>query len=112
MAKLYLCRLFLRCDSLTSANCKKGLRHCGGLNLLGPWEVELLGGVASSEEVWPHWRNCRWALRPPMHKLRPVWHYNPLLLFSAQHVEFSAPPAPYLPAHCLAFHYDDSGLNL
>jgi hypothetical protein len=25
--------------------------NCGGLNMLGPWEVALLGGVALLEEV-------------------------------------------------------------
>jgi hypothetical protein len=25
--------------------------QCGGLSMLGPWEVALLGGVALSEEV-------------------------------------------------------------
>jgi hypothetical protein len=25
---------------------------CDGLNMLGPWEVALLGGVALLEEVW------------------------------------------------------------
>ena len=25
---------------------------CDGLNILGPWEVALLGGVALLEEVW------------------------------------------------------------
>ena len=25
---------------------------CGGLNMFGPWEVALLGGVALLEEMW------------------------------------------------------------
>jgi hypothetical protein len=29
---------------------------CGGLNMFGPWEVSVLGGVASLEWMWPCWR--------------------------------------------------------
>ena len=28
-------------------------RKCGGLNMIDPWEVLLLGGVALLEEEWP-----------------------------------------------------------
>jgi hypothetical protein len=30
------------------------MRKCGGLNMLDPWEVTLLGGVAKL----PCWREC------------------------------------------------------
>ena len=32
--------------------------HFGGLNMLGPREMALLGGVALLEEVWPYWKRC------------------------------------------------------
>jgi hypothetical protein len=33
-------------------------RPLGSLNMLGPWEVTELGGVALSVSVWPCWREC------------------------------------------------------
>lgn len=112
----YLCRLFLPSVSLDSANCKRGpwavrrFEYAWPLGSGTIWRCDLIEvGMALLEELCYY----RWALRPPMHKLRPVWNYspNPFLLFSAQRIEFSAPPA-HGPAHCLASQYDDSGLNL
>jgi hypothetical protein len=37
---------------------KKRLSKCGGLNMLGPWKVAILGGVALLEEVWSCRRKC------------------------------------------------------
>ena len=34
------------------------VRGCGGLNMLGQWEVALLRGMALSEKVWPCQRKC------------------------------------------------------
>jgi hypothetical protein len=31
---------------------------CGGLNMLGPQRVALLGGMALLEGLWPCWRKC------------------------------------------------------
>ena len=31
---------------------------CGGLNMVGPHEVALSGGVTFLEWVWPYWSNC------------------------------------------------------
>jgi hypothetical protein len=38
----------------------KAIDECGGLNMLGPYRLALLGGVtfALLEWVWPCWRKC------------------------------------------------------
>ena len=43
--------------------------YCGGMSLLDPWEVVLLGGVALLEEV----HHCGDRLWRPMLKPHPVW---------------------------------------
>jgi len=37
--------------SFSMSLCDFLLMHCGGLNMLGPWEVPLVGGVALLEKV-------------------------------------------------------------
>lgn len=34
------------------------LRNCDSWDVLGPWEVELLGVIHLLKQVWPCWRTC------------------------------------------------------
>jgi hypothetical protein len=43
--------VFISQDYTVVACALKHLRCCGGLNMLGPWEVALLGGGALLEKV-------------------------------------------------------------
>ena len=77
--------------------------------------------VALLGEEWPYWRRCglvrestsqeSQSFEVTYAQARPSVAYD-LLLLSDQDVELSAPPAPYLPAHCHASYHDDNGLNL
>ena len=76
---------------------------CDGLNMLGPWEVALLGGVALLEEG--HHYGGGLLSSTQCRRVSFFW------LQLDQDVDFSAPPAPSLPGCCRASHHDN-GLNL
>jgi hypothetical protein len=74
------------------------------------------------EEVWPHWIRCdlvggslslvEAGFEISYAQATPSVAHTLLLLPGDQEVEFSALPAPCLPAHCHASCHDDNGLNL
>jgi hypothetical protein len=101
--------------------CRSSVEECGGLNMLGPWKLALLVGMAllcglvgGSVSPW------RWSLRSPGAQAPPNVVRNPpssclwksLLLPLDQCVELLAFPGQCLPEHYHASCHDDNGLNL
>ena len=68
----------------------------------GSGTIRRCGLVGGSASLWG------WALRPPCSCLEAVCSWLP----SDKDLEFSAPPAPCLPAHCHTSCHDANGLNL
>jgi hypothetical protein len=85
---------------------------CGGLNMLDPWEVALLGDVAC-------WNRCGlFGGSMSLHRPR-LWGLLVLKLHPARVLlaAFGSRCSPLLPALCLPGHchvscHDDNGLNL
>ena len=87
--------------------------RCGGLNMLGPWEVALLGSLSlhrlalqsPSAQALPSVEESF----PPGYLQKRVFSWLP----SNQDKKLSAPSLPLcLPGCCRAFHHDENGLNL
>ena len=93
----------------------KSFHLCGGLNMLDPWDMALLGGVALLKEVWPCWRKyviVGVGFEAPKLKLRPVKRESVFSwMLSNQDVELSASPVPCLPRCCHASCLGNNKLN-
>ena len=104
--------LLFKINKLINKRTESHYGYCGGLNILGSWEVAALGSMALLEEM-SHW--IGWLL--PIHRLHPMQnrtsfqHPEKQTLLAALDldVELSDPsPESYFPGHCHAFHLDDN----